>query len=327
MTRVLQQSFQILRDNLRAYLILNLMFYGILALSVVYVYQHPEMGRFWQYNAKVGLQKGLLAPIYQVYFVERNIPLAAILTFVINLVIGSAAMLSLPSFIIPFVGIPILMTRFAFWGIVAGPEKILQFVPCGTILLEGQGYVLASLAIYLQGSRFLRPKHYGFRSMTEAYKAGFKLTVRLYVLIAIILFIAAIFESTVGITTSEPVFPRPNTPLAQFEGTGVRMPFSGSTVFYDPDNLTEADAKVTGVLLEDIGYFSPLDTTSARTFRRGSLFEIELYLPNSYWESNQIRDRFSNVCRQLNDNFSNRQYQITALSIDDSGKLRKKTFF
>ena len=326
MVRRIVEGLRVVRENLRVYLFLNFFFNGLLVLAVVFAAQHPEMQRAIFHTAQTGIQEGLLAPIFQVYYVERNILLAAILTFVINLIVGSGLMLSLPSFVVPFIGLPILMFRFILWGLIFGPERILRIAPAGTLLLEGQGYILAALGIWLQGTRFLRPRRFGFQSHSEGYKAGFKLTVQLYSLVATVLLVAALYESIVGITTSKPLFPKLDKSYSQLLFDNHRVDFTGSSVFYDSAAVAEADAKTAGVLLEEIGYFRLRDTTSARISRDGSLFTIEVCLPSSYWENEEIRDRFAFVCKRLREAFPDRGHQITALSVDDSGKVSTQLF-
>jgi hypothetical protein len=60
-----------------------------------------------------------------------------------------------------------------------------------TLLLEGQGYVLAMLAIYVQG-RWVLP---GMRPRGQAYWNGMVEAMRLYALVAIVLAIAAMYEA------------------------------------------------------------------------------------------------------------------------------------
>lgn len=320
------ESLQIVRENLRAFFYLNLFFYGLLLLTVIYAAQNPDMQRSMFYAAQSSVQKGLLAPIYEIYHVERNIPLAAVVTFVVNLVAGSALMLTLPSFVVPFIGLPILMYRFVLWGLIFGPDRILQFASAGTLFLEGQGYIIAALAIYLHGTRFLRPTHHGYHSYAEGYRAGLKLTARLYVLVTLVLLVAALYESIVGISTIKPLFPKTGTSYAKLVADKQHINFSGSSMFYDSTGIDSGDAKTAGLVLEEIGYFRLGDSTSARISRQGSFFTIEVCVPAAYWEHEKIQGRFAYVFTRLEKVFPNRQYQLTAYSIDDSGRVAKKTF-
>jgi hypothetical protein len=324
---ILKKSLQIFRDNLRIYLILNLFFYGLMVICVVYMSYHPELARMWQHNGLAGIRDNWLAPVYQAYAVDRNIPLAALLTFVVNLVVGSGLMLSLPSLVIPFSGLLVMIIRFASWGVLFAPAQILRFAALGTLLLEGQGYILASMAIVLQGSRMVRPKHYGFASLKDAYMAGLKLTAHLYVLVTIVLLVAALFESTFAISTSKPLFPKTDKSVSLMQDGDRRVVFSGSIVFYNAGNTNEADAKVVGALMEDIRYFQPTDSASVRISRDGAIFDVALCLPTSYWDNEEVRGRFAEVCKELNHTFADRRFQITAISLDSTGSASKKIFY
>jgi hypothetical protein len=160
----------------------------------------------------------------------------------------------------------------------------------------------------------------------EAYIAGFKLTARLYVLIAIILLVAALFESTFVITTMKPLFPKSTNSYSLLHNGDRRVAFSASAVLFNDTNVVEQDARIVGTLLEDIDYFRPPDTSFARISRSGTIFDIELLLPSSYWENKPIQKRFTLVCRELNRNFADRRNQITAISADSSGNSTRKIF-
>ena len=63
-----------------------------------------------------------------------------------------------------------------------------------TLLLEGQGYILALLAAYIQGRAFLWPKTAGVEGHARGYVEGLKRTGLLYVLVVLVLLISAIYE-------------------------------------------------------------------------------------------------------------------------------------
>jgi hypothetical protein len=64
-----------------------------------------------------------------------------------------------------------------------------------TLILEGQAYILAILASYVQGVAFLRPQSVGVAGHRQGYFEGAKRTARLYVLVAIVLAVAAVYEA------------------------------------------------------------------------------------------------------------------------------------
>ncbi len=326
MGNMFRQGLKIIRQNLRAYLLLNLFFYGLMALSILYVSSHPEVGRDWHLSMKKMVEEGALAPFYKIYYVQRNIPLAFIATFLVNLILGSVVYLSLPSFVIPFSGIALLMYRFVAWGLTFGPVGISHLVPFGTVLLEGQGYIIAALAIYLHSSRYVRWRHYGFASADAAFRTGFSLTVNLYSIIGSVLLVAALFESAVGISTHKQLFPPTGKSHSFYLNGDTLVDFSGSKVFFNPRNSTVEDAREAGALLEEIDYFRMVDTTSARIDRSGSRLNIEVWLPSSGWRNAEIKYRFARVCKEMNGSFANRRTQITAVSVDSAGNVSKRVF-
>jgi hypothetical protein len=60
-----------------------------------------------------------------------------------------------------------------------------------TLVLEGQGYILAMLAVYLQGRWVLQPRG----SRAAAFRVGLRQTQALYLPISIILAIGALYEA------------------------------------------------------------------------------------------------------------------------------------
>ena len=64
-----------------------------------------------------------------------------------------------------------------------------------TLLLEGQGYILALLAVYVSGNTFLRPRSVGLKTHGEGYVAGLQQTASLYILVTLLLAVAAVYEA------------------------------------------------------------------------------------------------------------------------------------
>ena len=70
------------------------------------------------------------------------------MTFGINFFVGSVLVLTLPSCVIPGSGILVAGFRAVLWGLILVPATLQQaFVMLphsGTLLLEGEGYILAA---------------------------------------------------------------------------------------------------------------------------------------------------------------------------------------
>ena len=128
-------------------------------------------------------------------------------TFLINFFAGSLLVISLPSLIIPFSGLVTGATRAVTWGLVfspihaqLSPAKITVGVLIAILLfLEGQGYVLTMQAAYIQSRLFLCPAEAGKTGLAQGYLAGLKRSLSVYVLVAVVLAVAAIYEATMGI--------------------------------------------------------------------------------------------------------------------------------
>ncbi len=95
-----------------------------------------------------------------------SIPFAALVTFLVNYPLGTLAVITAPSLIIPGSGLLTAMLRASLWGLLLGPtESIMaaRLIPhSGTLLLEGHGYILAAffgvlVPIYLFGKGPLSP--------------------------------------------------------------------------------------------------------------------------------------------------------------------------
>jgi hypothetical protein len=120
---------------------------------------------------------------------------AIVLTFLVNLVLGSILVLSLPSLLIPFAGILMGVFRAWLWGVLFSPfggEVELGLLPHAlTVLLEGEGYVVAMLGVWLWWWPVLRTP--GRR--WQLWRDGLMLQGRIYSVVALLLAIAAIYEA------------------------------------------------------------------------------------------------------------------------------------
>jgi hypothetical protein len=148
------------------------------------------------------LTEGALAPVLDAYTSERAL-LAIGLTFGINLVVGSLGSITLPSLVIPFSGLLVAGLRAVMWGVLFSPQIVAGvgvgelgagFMVVGLLLLEGQAYVLAALGAYVQGRAFLWPRRVGATGRGQGYWYGLKEQARLYLLVALVLLVAALYE-------------------------------------------------------------------------------------------------------------------------------------
>ena len=196
-TRLFGQPLQIIRAHQRAYLGINIFYYTLILVGMVYAAFNPELQQAVLKQVGVAFTQGPLQAVGDAY-VNTQIVQATALTFLVNLFIGSFATITLPSLIIPFSGFLMGGYRALLWGLIYSPTTPdMQFILIPhalTLLIEGQAYVLALFAAFVQGKAFLKPRSVGTTSHREGYWIGLKLTAQLYILIVAVLLIAAVYE-------------------------------------------------------------------------------------------------------------------------------------
>ncbi len=190
-------AWHILVENRRAYFALNALYYGLMLVFMIYVSFDPALHEsiLKQYNG--AFMVGPLALVDQTASTgleSFKIVVSALLTNVLGFSYGE---ITLPSFIIPFVGIVIGLYRAIVLGMFFSPTDpaiariFLPHLP--TLLLEGQAAILAMLGVYIHGRAFLWPKTVGEKSRWKGYLQGLREGGILYLLILVVLLVSAIY--------------------------------------------------------------------------------------------------------------------------------------
>jgi len=198
MRHLFQEAFRAIRTHRRVYVILNLSFYGLVIFGAVWVVFFPEVQQFLLKRVRLSLNQGGLKAVADVY---RNGQVFAAmgLTFVTNLFAGALASVTIPSLLVPLSGLLVGFFRALIWGLLlspADPHLRWATIPHGvTLLLEGQGYVLAMLAAYAHGKAWVRPQSVGEQTHRGGYVHGLKSSLSIYLLVVLMLAIAAIYEA------------------------------------------------------------------------------------------------------------------------------------
>jgi len=196
---LLRSGRQIVSRYRTMYVAINVGYYGLVLVAMLYVALiNPAMQERLLGEVQSALTEGPLATVGGVYL-GGNVVGAAVLTFLANLLVGAMVTITLPSLIVPFAGIAMGAYRAVLWGLLLAPttsQLALVMIPHSlTLILEGQGYILALLASYVHGMAFLRPQTVGVQGHRQGYLEGAKRTGRLYVLVAIVLAVAAVYEA------------------------------------------------------------------------------------------------------------------------------------
>ena len=201
-----RSAWKVVVESRRAYLFLNLGYFGLVAAGMVYAAYHRSLQLSLLESVEGAFEAGPIAMVASAYTGGR-IPLAISLTFLVNLDIGSFLTITLPSLVIPFSGLLLGFFRATLWGVLFSPTRLelsgsnilVGVLISLLILLEGQGYVLAMLAVFVQGSAFLFPKSVSAPSHARGFLIGVKRSALIYLLVAIVLAIAAIYEVLIAV--------------------------------------------------------------------------------------------------------------------------------
>jgi hypothetical protein len=191
-----------LRRERWTYLWINVAYYGLVGIGIAWAgLNRPLQDRLLTVVAGE-LTMGSLAPVSEVY-AEGGILLAAVVTFGVNLIVGSLAAITLPSLVVPFSGLVLAAVRAVMWGLLFAPPTLDVGVGSPVagasiaivLLLEGQGYVLTALAAVVQGRAVLWPGSVGARSWRHGFAIGVRQAVTIYGAVVVVLAIAAMVEA------------------------------------------------------------------------------------------------------------------------------------
>jgi hypothetical protein len=176
---------------------MNAVYYGLVAVfMIVAVFNRPLQDMLLE-TVGQAFMTGPLSAVGSAYL-DAQVFTAIALTFLVNLVLASFLYITLPSLIIPFIGILMGIYRAILWGLIFSPghpDMQLIMIPHSiTLILEGQAYVLAMFGVFLQGTAFLFPKTVGLERRGQGYQEVLKRTGKIYILIVLMLLIAAIYE-------------------------------------------------------------------------------------------------------------------------------------
>jgi hypothetical protein len=194
---LLKSAWELVQENRRAYIVLNVVYYALVVIFMIYVAFNQPLQQSLLEAVGATFMTGPLSIVGQSY-ANAQVFKAILVTFVVNLSIGSFGSITLPSLIIPFSGMLVGCFRAILWGLIlspANPDLRLAMIPHSlTLIIEGQAYILTMLAAYIQGRAFLWPNRIGLESRGQGYLEGLKRTGKLYVLVFLTLLIAAIYE-------------------------------------------------------------------------------------------------------------------------------------
>jgi hypothetical protein len=177
----------------------HLVYFGLVIAGSLLIYELPDvqvvlLGKVREALATKGNPLGIAGQAY----LSRSIPRAAAVTFVINFLIGSLAFITLPSILLPGSGAFLAGIRATAWGLLLAPvmqSLAYAMLPHSmTMLLEGEGYILAMLFGLLIPIHIVQPS-LGGNPLTRFGRA-ILLNFKASCWIALVLAVAAVYEAT-----------------------------------------------------------------------------------------------------------------------------------
>jgi hypothetical protein len=192
--RTMSGLFGPVREHPRAWLACNAVYFGSVLLGAIYAaVDRAAQQTLLQTVGAAFSPSGTLGPLVNAY-ASGQLASAVLLTFGVNLVLGSLLYLTLPSLVIPFAGLAMGVIRGLLWGILFSPTGELPgalWPHVGTLVLEGEAYVLAILGVWLWWWPVVRRPLRGF----TVWRSGLLLQPRVYAGVATMLAVAAVYEA------------------------------------------------------------------------------------------------------------------------------------
>ncbi len=321
MGKLIKDVYQIIRENWRLFFTIHLLFYLFIVIGFFFYNRESFISMVNQ----IRNGDGLLSYVYKYYYVERDVPFAILLTFSVNLFIATAATISLPTLLVPFIGLIPTFTRAFLWGKYFSIDSIIyKPLSIGVIVLEGEGYIIAAFAVTLYSMYLLRPEFYGFATRGKAFLAGIKSVGKLFILIIPILFVAAVYE--VLITDGVIDFPRHHYPKGKIvlSGPEVKLMNTGCKVRYDSLSVNPNEAKVAGYLLEEIGYLKKGDQDVVKIDKQNNSFIVRIYLDEKYWSNEGVIKKFASMKRKFQEINGKQQIRVLAFCLNDNSIKKEK---
>lgn len=188
-----RRPLKIIRENKRAYLIINLATYGLAIIGFLIGLAFPALS-----VAKVtGLQENGTEAM--VVWLINIPPLFALVILAVNVFQLSLLTIVLPSLVVPFAG----LAFFGYWAVQTGitlapgtPEGWVSLIPHSlTFVIELQAYVIVALGTYRLGSNWLFPRSVGAPNRRRGYLQGLKQLGLLALPALALLIIGAVWEA------------------------------------------------------------------------------------------------------------------------------------
>lgn len=191
--RLFRRALHTIQANRRAYLVLNVIFYGSVLAGFGAGLMFPGLAAAQTESFEAGGTADLVRSLLE------NPWLFALVILANNALRASLLNLVLPSMIVPFAGIGWYAYTLFLVGLMLAPvdqDGWLVLVPHSlTVVMEIQAYVLLSLGAYLLGRAWIWPRTVGAENRRQAYVRGLRQLGVLSLPALTLLVVFALYES------------------------------------------------------------------------------------------------------------------------------------
>jgi hypothetical protein len=178
--------------------LMHAVYFGLFLIGTLVIYEAPLFQDFLLtvISGQIESESGPLGVAGKAYE-TRNIALAAAVTLLINFFAGSLLVITLPSVIVPGIGVLMAVFRAIMWGILLSPSYMAlawsMISHSGTLLLEGEGYILATFFALLVPIYLFSPKE--GENLGARYARAVLMNLKGNIIVFIVLAVAASYEA------------------------------------------------------------------------------------------------------------------------------------
>jgi hypothetical protein len=196
---MIPSAASVIREHRKAYIAVNLLFYGLMLTAGSITAFVPKLQSEAISTVDRDLARGGdIAAIMLDAYESENVVGAAAMTFLINVLLGVLITMIGPSLVVPFIGFGMGIYRAVTWGLLFSPitpDVRAVLVPHAlTVLIEGQAYVIAMLAIWIHGRSWVLSRRESLRPIV-GYGLGLRRISSLTIPIVLLLAVAAVYEA------------------------------------------------------------------------------------------------------------------------------------
>jgi hypothetical protein len=188
-----------MRQRPRLLWMVHLTYFGIVIAASILIYEQPAVQTILlgKVGEALAAKSGPLAAAGKAYL-SGNIARAALVTLVVNFFLGSLAFITLPSIFFFGAGLLLAWLRAFLWGFLLAPTIPMlahSMLPhSGTMLLEGEGYILAAFFGFLIPIHMVSSRLGG--NLLSRWGRVLLLNFTANFWIALVLAVAAVYEAT-----------------------------------------------------------------------------------------------------------------------------------